>query len=351
MRYAKSPADRSVRDKSTLGRLKTVITEKLSGQLRPGEKFALLDFPNYANVGDSAIWMGELAYFAAVHRARPTFVSTKDNWDPASLRQTLPAGTIFLSGGGNFGDLWPEQQAFRESVLAQFPDRPIVQLPQSIHFDDLSAHRRAAKAIAKHGRFVLYVRDRRSFETAAAAYDCQLHLAPDMAFWLGPILRPVKARHQLLMLLRADRESSRGTLPRPEKIPNDAVIADWLTEDPNLFVKFKFLSAAASPVMLGLNARNKSNQRELLFRNLAMSRLNRGIRQLASAEFVITDRLHSYILCLLLGIPHIVCDNSYQKLGAFIDTWTPGQVSVAGSVEEALEFWSGRRSSPVTYRV
>ena len=43
---------------------------------------------------------------------------------------------IFIHGGGNFGDLWPEHQQFREMILQRYPDRPVIQLPQSIHFQD-----------------------------------------------------------------------------------------------------------------------------------------------------------------------------------------------------------------------
>jgi pyruvyl transferase EpsO len=37
---------------------------------------------------------------------------------------------------------------------------------------------------------------------------------------------------------------------------------------------------------------------------------------------VVTNRLHGHILCVLLGIPHFVSDNSYGKLSAFHGDWT-----------------------------
>jgi pyruvyl transferase EpsO len=37
---------------------------------------------------------------------------------------------------------------------------------------------------------------------------------------------------------------------------------------------------------------------------------------------VVTDRLHAHLLALLLGIPHVVLDNSYGKLHHFIAAWT-----------------------------
>ena len=43
---------------------------------------------------------------------------------------------------------------------------------------------------------------------------------------------------------------------------------------------------------------------------------------LSKGRAVITDRLHAHILCVLLGIPHVVLDNSYGKVRSFYDTWT-----------------------------
>ena len=37
---------------------------------------------------------------------------------------------------------------------------------------------------------------------------------------------------------------------------------------------------------------------------------------------MVTDRLHAHILSLLLDIPHVVLDNSYGKVGGFVDAWT-----------------------------
>lgn len=328
---------------ATIDRLKTILVKQVSCYGDLHSKFALLDFPNHSNVGDSAIWLGELAYLDSVYGARPAFVSTMQNWNPDSLKRSVPSGTIFLSGGGNFGDLWPEQQAFRELVLEQFPDRLVVQLPQSIHFQCAANHQKAARAIEAHGNFVLFVRDRRSLDTAAT-YNCPVHLVPDMAFWLGTRSHRATATSPLLLLLRTDKESSRPSLIEPEKIPVGGIVSDWLDEDPALFIREKRRSAAMSPLALRMGAFDKMKQREFLFRNLAETRVRRGLKILSSASFVITDRLHCHILCVLLGIPHIVFDNSYQKLGGFIEAWTKecGLVQIAASVEEALELWNAR---------
>jgi exopolysaccharide biosynthesis predicted pyruvyltransferase EpsI len=62
---------------------------------------------------------------------------------------------------------------------------------------------------------------------------------------------------------------------------------------------------------------------------------------LSSGRVVITDRLHAHLLCLLAGIPHAVLDNSYGKLGGFLDRWTGEAAGVyrADSTEDA-EDWA-----------
>ena len=57
---------------------------------------------------------------------------------------------VLLSGGGNFGDLWPFVHRHREWILQEITDRRIVQFPQSLHFRDdaaLSASSAASRPV------------------------------------------------------------------------------------------------------------------------------------------------------------------------------------------------------------
>ncbi len=54
---------------------------------------------------------------------------------------------------------------------------------------------------------------------------------------------------------------------------------------------------------------------------------------------VVTDRLHGHIFCILMGIPHVILDNSYGKLMSFHQTYTYDAgpaVRVASSLSDAL---------------
>jgi exopolysaccharide biosynthesis predicted pyruvyltransferase EpsI len=317
-----------------LGRLRGIAVDALRGT--GGEApFALLDFPDYANVGDSAIWLGTTAYFNA-HRGRgPRYVSSIDAFSEAALRASVPEGPIFVQGGGNFGDLWPRHQEFREHLLERFPDREIIQLPQSIHFDDPARAADAARTIARHGNFRLFVRDRPSHEFAVAQFDCETALCPDMALFLGPLDRGVP-EVDVLYLLRTDKE--RAVTDTAGRADYTSRVDDWLVERPHSVGARKLLRVMRE---VREGRWDRLALRAASYDTAARARVLRGCRLLSFGRIVITDRLHAHLLSLLLGIPHAVLDNSYGKLGGFLDAWTGGATGVhrAASID-AAEDWA-----------
>jgi len=317
-----------------LRRLQGIAVAALRGS--GGEApFALVDFPDHANVGDSAIWVGTTAYFSA-HRGRePRYVSSIDSFSEAALRASVPEGPIFVHGGGNFGDLWPRHQDFREHLLGRFPDREIIQLPQSIHFDDPARAEAAARAIARHGKFRLFVRDQPSYDFAAARFDCEIALCPDMALFIGALDRGAPDV-DVFYLLRTDKE--RAVREDPGRAGYTFQVADWLVE--------RRFSVEARQLLRVLRELRRGQWDRLALRAAsyeaaARARVLRGCRLLSSGRVVITDRLHAHLLNLLLGIPHAVLDNSYGKLGRFLDVWTGGAAGVhrAASTDDA-EDWA-----------
>src|SRR4051812_45812104 len=70
------------------------------------EPIAIVDFPDIRNCGDSAIWLGEIAYFRARFGKTPSYVSTAEGFSAEGLEAAVPSGPIFIHGGGNFGDIW-----------------------------------------------------------------------------------------------------------------------------------------------------------------------------------------------------------------------------------------------------
>lgn len=297
--------------RACIARLQARLDEHLAPLIghRP---VALVDYPDHANVGDSAIWLGETAWL----RGRglvPAYVSTIRAHDHDALARAVPEGTILLHGGGNFGTLWQAHQDFRLAMLERFPGRPIVQLPQSIFFDDEAAIANCARAIERHGKFTLCVRDKPSLDFARRHFPCKTLLVPDIAFAIGPLARQPAAA-DTFCLLRTDHEKV-GSHEGHPGLPG-TIAGDWLKDDRGALRR-----TAIGTRLLGLMD-SPDAARVRHYERQAWSRVRRGIAQLSQGRVVITDRLHGHILSTLLAIPHVALDNSYRKIGNFIDAWT-----------------------------
>jgi exopolysaccharide biosynthesis predicted pyruvyltransferase EpsI len=281
---------------------------------------ALLDFPSHQNVGDSMIWAGEAAYLRRLG-LRVGYRADHHRFEPRELRR-LPGGApVLLHGGGNFGDLWPEYQAFRERVVADTHDRAVVQLPQSVWFASERAAKRANAVLGAHPQFVLLVRDHASLERARRQLpDVRVSFCPDAALGIGSIARRGTADRRDIALLRGDREAGRHGI--------DVFAAQG-------FVRFEWgldgrrawqWKAARAPGRVHRqHPRARPLTRPLVDRGYdAMIALNlaAGVSLLSGARRLVTDRLHAHVLAALMGIPHVVLDNSYGKIRPVFDGYT-----------------------------
>lgn len=278
----------------------------------PSGKLALVDFPDHSNVGDSAIWLGEMAYLRKRSRL-PAYYSAIADFDDEACRAVIGDGPILIHGGGNMGTLWPRHEAFRLHLLRAHRGRPIIQMPQSIHYADPAAAAEMAGAIRDHGQFTLLVRDARSLAFAEQHFDCAIHLCPDAALMLGRQRRD-PATVPVFALLRTDHERASG---QTGALPTGVIADDWLEEDAGQKRRLRL------SLKLGrFFTRDPMTQRAARQQRLAEWRFQRGLAMLSAGELVVTDRLHAHILSLLLDIPHVLLDNSYGKVAGFADQWT-----------------------------
>jgi pyruvyl transferase EpsO len=301
-----------------IGRLRDNVDHTLRPILGEAHTVALVDFPNHSNVGDSAIWLGELAYLRSLRSVSIQYTCDVNSYSRAALALHARNGVILLSGGGNLGDLWTGPQQLRERVIGDFPDTPIIQLPQSIHFQNRSALLRAKRIFESHPRLTLLARDRNSLAVARTEFRNPSHLCPDMAFCLGRLERPCPQSKEIVGLLRTDKESaSQVAIMAADGIER----VDWLVEPKTALLRLKALVDR----QLMLHPRSLSGfirARSRVWEHAARQRLSRGCRLLAAGRSVLTDRLHGHILSVLLGIPQVLLDNSTGKVRSFYETWT-----------------------------
>jgi len=312
--------------------IQTVLFKTLSDLAPEGRQYAILDFPDYSNVGDSAIFLGELALLGAIHDCEPSYVCSMRS-HTEQIDTKFPDGPLYLQGGGNFGDLWPAHQDFRENMLRRYPRRKIIQLPQSIHFNTTEALDQCAFAIDKHDDFTLLVRDEESFDLAQRKFNCPVLMCPDSAYALGPLTRTREATHPVLCMLRTDNEGAL-THEQHTEITTYGPIQDWVNDTPNMKLKRdRLLEKTAMKAPFSRTMLQPTLGR--IYEKWARERMDRGIAQLSAAQFVITDRLHVHILCTLLGIPHIIFDNNYGKISRHINAWPKSrQANVVHDMDE-----------------
>jgi pyruvyl transferase EpsO len=317
--------------------LRRLLLEGLRPHLGRVGRVALLDFPRYGNVGDRLLWLGALEAIRTVGPGAPVYTCTKHTFDPGELRRRLgDDGLVLLLGGGSFGDLWPGIHQHRLEVLRSLADLPVLQLPQSVWFQERGALWEATKrALGSHPRFHLLVRERQSLEIATAAFDAPVTMLPDLALALPPPPPPARPpRHAIVWLGRRDKELLH---PPPEGPLPDVHVADWVREPRSW--RRRWSRTIGRLAALPGAPRALARLHAMGFDALARRRVRAGVDLVAAGSVLVTDRLHGHVLAAMLGRPHVVLDNAYGKVGAVLDAWTGGLGGVhrAADGAQALE--------------
>jgi exopolysaccharide biosynthesis predicted pyruvyltransferase EpsI len=317
--------------------LKARLHATLDEVVPPGAHVALLDYPDSENVGDNAIWLGTLHWLRESGRTL-AYACAHEGYNPAELRRRLGHdGVILFSGGGNFGDLYPAHEALRLRVLRDFPDHKVVQLPETINYEEPGMAAATGRALAAHRDFTLLVRDRASIERAEGLLGIEAVLSPDMAFGLGPLRRRPPVR-PVTWLARRDKERSG---PLAERLLGVEPV-DWLDTTANTF-GFRLVRRLNTPLAgwagaSDVVARMGQPTVRVTYQRLAEGRLTFGMRMISTGSVLVTDRLHAHILAVLAGIPNVLVADRYGKTRDVHSTWTEGSATLlADSHEAALE--------------
>jgi pyruvyl transferase EpsO len=304
---------------------------------------AILDWPHYANAGDHFIWLGQKVLFKGLLKKKVELESPITGINFQKLTN-LPRNTVFVfQGGGNFGDLYEGHQRFRESIIAAFPERRMILMPQSIQFETREGLVRARDNLRRHPDLHVFARDASSFDILRNKFNLKYtYLGIDGAFYLQNIIEALVARFPpanipVVRLLRNDKEKGAES----ESARSAGAAKDWSNVDD--------LDPGKDDPLFDLQECGIDHGRALSgpLDTVSWRRLCGAVKLFASAEQIVTDRLHGHILCVLMKKPHIALDNSYGKVSAFYDTWeseTPQDVisRPSGSWRKRLAFWRSR---------
>ena len=126
-------------------------------------------------------------------------------------RSSSTAGAIWATCGRDIS-------VCAKRVIADFHDRPIIQLPQTIHFSASKLYRERVELFDAHPNLTLLVRDTLSLELVRTEFRARSVLCPDMAFYVGLLERERSPDVDILWLKRQDRETSGDAGPIPPDV-------------------------------------------------------------------------------------------------------------------------------------
>ncbi len=311
--------------------------DAIADLISPHSDVALFDYPLALNVGDLLITLGTLKFLQR-HDLNLVAARNLKNTEESIFR-ALPVDTvILLQGGGNFGDLYPHIQQYREWVIERFPRNRIVILPQTVHYRDSAELHRSTERLMRHPDLHLFVRDDRSLEVAMKHFgEDRCRLSPDMAHELWPSLRgeldklgPTPAG--TLFFMRTDEEhgQSFGAFEtfRSQFVDWDDVVTPGLRALKHTLARLGQVQRLVGVNLTPAGAYFRAMQHEV--KKIA-ARLDRY-------ENWVTSRMHGMILGRLLDKEVTVIDNNYGKLSSYIRTWrrSLGPVRLISSEQEAL---------------
>jgi exopolysaccharide biosynthesis predicted pyruvyltransferase EpsI len=315
--------------------LRTALVDAIRPLLVDSREVVVLGFQPRTNAGDALIWLGQLRLL------KDLGISVRDvgqvgSFDQRMLERLPPEVAIVLVGGGNFGDLWTEFQLYRETVISAAAGRRVIQFPQSLCFRDETNIPLTRDVLSNHGDVTLTWRDEQSYKDACEMFpDTTSVLVPDVAFAAGPLEVSGPPRHPVVCIARRDQEGGELCAVRL----SDGTQVDWTGRgDPSVMIK-----RAPTLTMLALERRlgrlMGPSLRMALCKIFADVTVDGAKNLASSAEVVVSDRLHAHVLCMMLGIPHVMVDTRYGKVSSFIHTWTESSdlVELARSPREAIE--------------
>lgn len=285
------------------------------------DDYVFLDLPYYSNVGDVLIWEASLQILKNIRHRCLYYCSVETYRKPRIKQNTI----LLFSGGGNFGDLWEKHQHFRHRIMEDFPDNPIVQLPQSVWFEDENNLKKDAQYYNRHrGSVILCARDKQSFDIFCKNYpNAKTLLLPDLVLSLdiNKVLKRNKIKtirgNGVLYFKRDDKEF----VSRNLNIKYDAV-GDWPCRSHEIACVKRYNNLMRQLKKFRIPGFVRLKIANLYYRYIIKDAyLCDGINFLMPFREVYATRLHAAILAWLIGKEVYMIDNSYHKCSGVYDIW------------------------------
>ena len=337
-----------------VGRMSKLLTDTFGKQIPRDRPVGLVGFPETANCGDHATWLGEKRLLRDLGLAT-AYECSAQSYDAEQMRRQLAGGTVLMHGGSNFGDRHTAYHEFRLRVLDDFPDNKVIVFPHHVTYLDNDYLQRTAALIGRHPDVMLFARSLMTQHLLARHFgpSTRIELAPDLAFMLGRQVRSAQPAYDIVWIARTDQGRAGDQTEVAARLSSQAAEKFLLPKFAD-GIEVNFVIKQRPPTVLLTdwfslffeNEQARTGIRKLAFDVQSEVYLARAIHILSLGHIVITDRLLAHVLCLLLGIPHILLNDESGKNWHFHETWTrdAGLCRLARTPAEAWTF--ARNATP-----
>lgn len=266
--------------------------------------------PLYRNIGDMAIAVAQEQYLHRIGVDDFDEYVENDRW--ASLayyrRVISPDTVIVLQGGGNMGERYFGLDLKRASVIKAFPRNRIVIMPQTTDYNGALGDallRYMRHVYRQHGDVHLFARERRSYELMKKQFEgVDVQLSTDIVMTYDPqIHMPREQRHGALVILRQDSE-------RVQSVDLSSQVDEVLSAHFDKADIRRSDTIHDEDIEFGPECLDRR-------RDVVQAKL----REFASAELVVTDRLHGMIFSAITGTPCVAFDNANRKISESYNAW------------------------------
>ena len=259
-------------------------------------KIYLVGTPEYFNIGDHLIATAEHKYFKDYFPEYTIIEITKEllvGHFERAVQNITSRDVIVITGGGFLGDLYPEMEKMIEKILNQFNDNLIIFFPSTVHFSGIDKNIRKKESLfadLNNARNVIFfAREQRTYNMMSqyCGQNMTTFLVPDIALYYNvPYEYGHEKQNTVGVCIRTDKESSCNFGQIHLKVLEKYDVDYFSTVKSCEFL---------NPI-----------KRKIYIDNF--------LKKVGSYKFVITDRLHCMIMCLLTKTPCVVFDNSTGKI-------------------------------------
>lgn len=204
---------------------------------------------------------------------------------------------IYLTGGGNFGDVYPLAEKIRRTVISQCPQNSITIFPQTIYYEDAKEMEKTKEIINAHKNLTIQTREKVSYEFARKNYNCAVELVQDIVLsYSGEITQNIDttSKRGVLFCVRNDKESKMGLEKRKQLLCECRKNGELV-----------LVNETQKSYCISKESRKKALRDYMIL--------------LACSNRVITDRLHGMIFSVITNTPCEVYGNYNHKVKGCFD--------------------------------